>query len=166
MVYAIGRTFALVLACAGPLAVHANTAAANESGDTFFADQFKAPEARKSRLGREPSTTGTQGQSLSGGVTWQASSSCLNGTLRALVADVSASFGPVRVGSTCRGYAQNRRAGGASHSHHLSGNAVDFRVFGKVGSVQAYLRNHGSVGGLKHYGGGLFHVDTGPRRTF
>jgi hypothetical protein len=26
----------------------------------------------------------------------------------------------------------------------------------------AYLRS--TVGGLKHYGGGLFHIDTGPRR--
>jgi hypothetical protein len=28
----------------------------------------------------------------------------------------------------------------------------------------AFLRSHGSVGGLKHYGGGLFHIDSGPRR--
>ena len=36
------------------------------------------------------------------------------------------------------------------------------RVHGNVRSALAYLR--GAVGGLKHYGGGLFHIDTGPRR--
>jgi hypothetical protein len=30
----------------------------------------------------------------------------------------------------------------------------------------AYLRSSGMVGGLKHYGGGLFHIDTGARRSW
>jgi hypothetical protein len=30
--------------------------------------------------------------------------------------------------------------------------------------VAAYVRSR--VGGFKHYGGGLFHIDTGPRRTW
>jgi Peptidase M15 len=158
------RTCALAMAFA--VCSFGGTANAEDNGDTFFADQFKKPEGRRSRLGREPDTAPEAKPSLSGGVQWDASSSCLNGRLRAVVADVSANFGPVRVGSTCRGYAQNRRAGGAGHSYHLSGQAVDFRVFAKTGAVHAYLRNHGSVGGLKHYGGGLFHVDTGPRRAF
>ena len=158
---------AAVLAAAA-FTIFASTAvAAEDSGDTFFKDQFATKDSRQSRLGRPPSSDDTsERKSLSGGVTWQASASCLNGQLRGLVADVSDKFGPVRVGSTCRGYAQNRRAGGASHSYHLSGRAVDFRLFAKSGAVMAYLRGHGSVGGLKHYGGGLFHVDTGPRRAF
>jgi hypothetical protein len=28
------------------------------------------------------------------------------------------------------------------------------------------LRSNGSVGGLKHYGGGLFHIDNGARRSW
>lgn len=102
----------------------------------------------------------------SGGVSWSASQGCLNGRLRGVVYQVAARFGSVRVNSTCRSRASNRRAGGAGRSHHLSGNAVDFRVFGNVRAVAAYLRSNGSVGGYKHYGGGLFHIDTGARRSW
>ena len=105
-------------------------------------------------------------RSLSGGVSWSAPSGCLNGTLRSVVSEVASSFGGVRVTSTCRSRSQNARAGGAKRSHHLTGDAVDFRVFGNVGGALAYLRNHGSIGGVKHYGGGLIHADTGPRRSW
>ena len=67
---------------------------------------------------------------------------------------------------SCRSRSQNRAAGGADSSYHLSGEAVDFRVHGSVGAVYAYLTSNGNVGGLKHYGGGLFHIDTGPRRSW
>lgn len=102
----------------------------------------------------------------SGNVSWSASSSCLNSSLRGVVHQVAARFGSLRVNSTCRSKSSNRRAGGAHRSHHLSGNAVDFRVFGNVGAVASYLRSHGSVGGYKHYGGGLFHIDAGPSRRW
>lgn len=106
-------------------------------------------------------------ESLSGGtLSWQASSGCLSGQLRGVLENVAASFGPVTVTSTCRSRAQNRAAGGADQSYHLKGEAVDFRTHGSTGAVYAYLSSSGSVGGLKHYGGGLFHVDTGPRRSW
>ncbi|HMN36807.1 MAG TPA: D-Ala-D-Ala carboxypeptidase family metallohydrolase [Hyphomicrobium sp.] len=106
-------------------------------------------------------------KSLSGGgVRWAASSGCLNGALRSVVYQVAANFGPVTVNSTCRSKGHNRAVGGAPRSQHLSGNAVDFRVHGNTRGVYAFLRSSGSIGGLKHYGGGLFHVDTGPRRTW
>lgn len=108
----------------------------------------------------------TRTPSSSGKVSWSASSSCLNGRLKSVVYQVAARYGSLRVNSTCRSRARNRRAGGARHSHHLTGNAVDFRVFGNVRAVASFLRSHGSVGGYKHYGGGLFHIDTGPRRTW
>jgi hypothetical protein len=101
-----------------------------------------------------------------GGIRWVASAGCLNGTLRSVVAQVAANYGSVTVSSTCRGKSHNRKVGGAPKSHHLTGNAVDFRVRGNVGAVYAYLRSHGSIGGVKHYGGGLFHIDTGPRRSW
>lgn len=101
-----------------------------------------------------------------GGVRWVASASCLNGTLRSLVAQVAASYGSVTVASTCRSKGHNRRVGGARHSHHLTGNAVDFRVHGNVRGAIAFLAGPGRVGGYKHYGGGRFHIDTGPRRTW
>lgn len=105
--------------------------------------------------------------SLSGGaVRWVASAGCLNGQLKAVVNQVAAKFGPVTVNSTCRSKKRNRRVGGAKQSKHLTGNAVDFRVHANHKAAYAFLKSHGSVGGYKHYGGGLFHIDTGPRRTW
>ena len=98
----------------------------------------------------------------SGGIIWVASLSCLNGSLRGVVSHVAANYGSVTVSSTCRSSERNRRAGGAPKSYHLSGDAVDFRVHGNVSGAASYLRSIG--GGYKHMGGGLFHVDTGPRR--
>lgn len=100
-----------------------------------------------------------------GGVTWTASSGCLNGTLASIIQDV-ASYGPVTVNSTCRSRSHNAAVGGAHRSQHLTGDAVDFRVHGNISGAIAYLRSNGSIGGYKHYGGGLFHIDTGPRRTW
>jgi hypothetical protein len=101
-----------------------------------------------------------------GGVRWLASASCLNGTLVAVVGQVAANYGGVTVNSTCRSKSRNRAVGGAHRSHHLTGDAVDFRVRGNVRAVYAFLRSHGSLGGVKHYGGGLFHIDTGPKRSW
>ncbi len=101
-----------------------------------------------------------------GGVRWVASSSCLNGTLVSLVGQVASKYGSVTVSSTCRGKKHNASVGGAKKSHHLTGNAVDFRVHGNWRGAVAFLRGHGSLGGVKHYGGGLFHADTGPKRRW
>ena len=91
---------------------------------------------------------------------------CHKPTLRGVLQQVAASFGAVTVNSTCRSRSHNALVGGARHSHHLAGNAVDFRIDGKAGATLAFLRSSRAVGGLKHYGGGLFHIDTGPRRTW
>jgi hypothetical protein len=106
--------------------------------------------------------------SLSGGgsVSWSAPSGCLNGTLSSALRDVASSYGPVTVTSTCRSKTRNASVGGAKKSHHLTGDAADFRVRGNPSSVMAALRSNGSIGGVKHYGGGLYHIDTGPRRTW
>lgn len=102
----------------------------------------------------------------SGNIVWQASSGCLNGTLRSALSDVSR-VASIRVNSTCRSKSHNAAVGGAKHSHHLTGDAVDFRVLGgNSGAVLAMLRHNGSIGGIKHYGGGLYHIDTGARRSW
>jgi hypothetical protein len=128
---------------------------------------LRSPAARRvASLGRSTTDVPRPSPNLSagGGVRWVASAGCLNGSLRSVIASVAATFGAVTVSSTCRSRAHNRRVGGASRSWHLTGNAADFRVHGHRGGVMAFLRSHGSVGGLKHYGGGLFHIDSGPRR--
>ncbi len=117
-------------------------------GDTYYPE----PKAKKSLSG--------------GSVDWTASASCLDSGLKAIVYEVASNYGPLRVNSTCRGTEHNRAVGGAPHSMHLSGNAVDFRVSGNVGAVYAFLKSNGGVGGLKHYGGGLFHIDNGERRSW
>lgn len=108
------------------------------------------------------------GTSLAGGgVKWVANSGCLNAQLRSVLYQVASAYGPVTVNSTCRSRRHNSRVGGARHSHHLSGNAVDFRVHGRSArAVYAFLRSHASVGGLKFYRRGFFHIDTGSRRTW
>jgi len=128
----------------------------------------RAPRnVRVASLGSAFAPAPSLGPSLSGGaVRWVAGSGCLNSGLRSVVASVAASFGPVTVNSTCRGRRHNARVGGARRSHHLTGNAVDFRVRGNWRGVWAFLRGSGLVGGIKHYGRGLFHIDTGARRTW
>ena len=123
---------------------------------------------RTASLGGGFSAPPSTGPAVSGGggIRWAASSGCLNSGLRSVVAGVASLFGGVTVNSTCRSRGHNRRVGGARQSLHLTGNAVDFRVRGNWRGVWAYLRSSGGVGGLKHYGGGLFHIDTGARRTW
>lgn len=116
---------------------------------------------------RSPSTGKPKRQkSITGGrsVKWAASSGCLNGRLKSAIYYVARNFGRVRVNSTCRSRRHNRRVGGARRSHHLTGNAADIRIWGNVRAAARYLRS--VAGGYKHYGGGLFHIDTGPRRTW
>ena len=169
----------IVIAVFGPV-----TAVAGETGDWLseaFAKQKpqavaakrnRPASSQRARLGG-PSSAEKQvpakmrSASLSGGdITWQASSGCLSGRLRGVIGDLIADFGPVTVTSTCRSASQNRSTGGADQSYHLRGEAVDFRTRAGTGAVYAFLSAHGSVGGLKHYGGGLFHIDAGPRRSW
>jgi len=95
---------------------------------------------------------------------WLASSRCLAPRLRAAIGHVASNYGRVRVNSTCRSRKSNRRAGGARHSYHLKGQAADLRVFGNIRAAARYFRK--VAGGYKHYGGGLFHIDTGPKRSW
>ena len=97
---------------------------------------------------------------------WNAPKQALNPTLIKVVENVSEES-PVIVNSTFRSKKHNRAVGGAHRSYHLSGNAVDFRVRPKtVSQVINLLKNDPKVGGIKHYGGGKFHIDTGKRRTW
>lgn len=126
----------------------------------------KQARVRTASLGRTyvPEEKAQKSVSGGGGIRWIASASCLDGGLRGVLSQVASRFGSVTVNSTCRSPGHNRRVGGASKSWHLTGDAADFRIHGNWGAASSFLR--GSVGGFKHYGGGLFHIDTGPKRTW
>ncbi len=126
----------------------------------------KSKRVRVAALGKSAYPSASKKSLSGGGVRWVASSKCLNGRLKALMYKVAANYGSVTVSSTCRSRSRNARVGGAKRSQHLTGSAVDFRVHGKWGAAWAYIKRAGGVGGYKHYGGGLFHVDTGQRRTW
>ena len=132
--------------------------------------QIRSKSKRVASLGNRASDAEDEKprrKSLSGGsVNWTASASCLNSTLRSIVVSLASNYGPVTVNSTCRSAGHNRRVGGAPKSMHLSGDAVDFRIHANASAAYASLRNNGNVGGLKHYGGGLFHIDNGARRSW
>ncbi len=100
------------------------------------------------------------------GLKWRASAGCLPSVLKTALASIASAFGSVTVNSTCRSHSHNARVGGARKSYHLTGQAADFRVHGNWRGAQAFLHRRGGVGGIKHYGGGLFHIDTGPRRSW
>ncbi len=106
-----------------------------------------------------PSVTGGAAR-----VQWAASSRCVPARLRNAINHVARTYGRVRVNSTCRSRRHNRRVGGASRSYHMLGKAADIRVFGNIRGAARYLRS--VAGGYKHYGGGLFHIDTGPKRSW
>ena len=89
-----------------------------------------------------------------------------DGRLRGVLTELAAAFGPITVRWTCRDKQLNARVGGARRSYHLTGNAVDFNMTGNYRTILAFLKAKKEVGGLKHYGGGAFHIDTGPRRTW
>ena len=138
-----------------------------DPGDTTVKPRRRSSGVQVASLGPDQQPSLNDAPSVGGGeVRWTASPNCLNATLRRIVGEVAAAYGPVTVNSTCRSPSRNAAVGGARHSYHLSGSATDFRIHGNARAVHAYLSAHRSVGGLKHYGGGLFHIDVGPRRTW
>lgn len=118
-------------------------------------DLFVAPEPKEL-----PSLFG-------GPIRWVARADCLVTPLQGVLNQVAALFGALQVNSTCRSPRHNRKVGGARRSQHLTGSAVDFRIGGgNSKDVLNFLRAQKVVGGYKHYGRGVFHIDTGPRRTW
>jgi Peptidase M15 len=95
-----------------------------------------------------------------------ASVDCLALPLRGVLTELTSAFGPMTVRWTCRDKKLNARVGGAKRSYHLTGNAVDFNMTDNYRAILSFLKAKKEVGGLKHYGGGAFHIDTGPRRTW
>jgi uncharacterized protein YcbK (DUF882 family) len=91
-----------------------------------------------------------------------AQAECMPGSLRSLLSQIRAKFGPVQVISTHRPGA--RISGSGRASYHASCRAVDFNPpRGKYQAVVNWLKaNHG--GGIGTYSCGMhhIHIDTGP----
>lgn len=129
------------------------------------------PLERYAALGK-PETSGNR--SLSGSrldrriSTGGATVSCLPSSIRRVLNEVVANFGPIRINSAGRSHARNAAVGGARRSMHLECRAVDFAYSGgRRGALIKFLRNHDSVGGLGNYGhGGHIHIDDGPHRSW
>lgn len=153
------------VAALGRSAIAPETSAARTAVKRLTPSRSAQGRTRVAALGSSPTVSRIPQASLTGGsIAWRANSGCLAGNLRSLVASISSNYGPLTVNSTCRSRTHNRRVGGASKSWHLTGNAVDFRMRGNIRGAIALLSGHG--GGMKHYGGGRFHIDNGPRRRF
>jgi uncharacterized protein YcbK (DUF882 family) len=139
--------------------------ASNDDDDETPKKRKSAKKVRVASLGDSNSYSSPPPKVSSGNVSWVASSGCLPSRLKSVIYE-AASYGSITVSSTGRSKSHNSSVGGASRSYHLACQAADFRVHGNWGAASAFLRNHGDVGGFKHYGGGLFHIDTGPRRSW
>lgn len=99
-------------------------------------------------------------------IKWTAPAHCVPASLKAVLNQVAARFGPITVNSTARSATQNRKAGGRSKSFHLGCRAVDFRVHGATKGLIAFLGAQKGVGGIKRYSSGFYHIDNGPRRSW
>lgn len=99
-------------------------------------------------------------------ITWNDTKWCVPLRLKTILRLVSQKFGPVRIHSTHRWPAENKRKGGKPKSYHLKCKAVDFAVPGNPRDVITFLKSRSEVGGYAHYPQGFYHIDTGPRRTW
>ncbi|NJR13403.1 MAG: DUF882 domain-containing protein [Phyllobacteriaceae bacterium] len=99
-------------------------------------------------------------------IKWGAPANCVPASLKSVLNQVAAKFGPITVNSTVRSASKNRKVGGRSKSFHLDCRAVDFRVHGSTKGLAAFLGKQKAVGGIKRYSSGFYHIDNGPRRTW
>ena len=123
----------------------------------------KSKTKAKARVHKASVTTRSRS---SGKIIQRASLRCVPKSLRSVIYQVSRKFGTVIVNSTGRSRRHNRSVGGARRSYHIGCRAVDFRVRGNQRGLYRYLRSHPSVGGLKRYRSGFYHIDNGPRRSW
>ena len=85
---------------------------------------------------------------------------CLTSAVRAVLDNIEARFGPVKVISTCRPGA--RIAGSGRISRHASGNAVDFEAGNRKGAIINWLvANHKTGGTMTYADMSHIHVDVG-----
>jgi uncharacterized protein YcbK (DUF882 family) len=117
----------------------------------------------------DPSLTGLKTAGRGGSIQKQqpgVSTGCFRPALRSVLSQISAHFGrAVIVTSGYRSPGQNRRAGGARHSYHMSCMAADIKLPGvSPGQIARFARSLGSVGGVGfHTYTTAVHVDVASR---
>jgi hypothetical protein len=80
--------------------------------------------------------------------------------LRAVLADVSARFGPVTVVATDQLKTANHITGSIREKLHHECRAIDFRVDrGRIDEVKNYLRTRSEIAGIDSYRDGVIHMD-------
>jgi hypothetical protein len=84
--------------------------------------------------------------------------------LHAVLADISARFGPVTVVATHQQKTANHRSGSIRDKLHHDCKAVDFRAErSRIDEIKAYLRSRREIGGVESYRDGVIHMDASSR---
>jgi hypothetical protein len=110
---------------------------------------FTPPTIQRSHTGRGSSSV---------------SRACLTAQTRAVLAQVEARFGPVKVVSTCR---RGAVIAGTRHpSMHRYGKAVDFEAPGRKAAIVQWLRANNSGLVMTYARSGHIHFDTGTYRSY
>jgi len=101
-------------------------------------------------------------------IIWNDTKWCAPIKLKIVLRKVARKYGPIRVHSTHRWPAENKRKGGKPKSYHLKCRAIDFSIKGDPtpNEVVNYLKSLSAVGGYARYKQGFYHIDNGPRRTW
>lgn len=129
-------------------------------------DDENAPSREVPTQTRRPSSSVSPGTTPGRSLTFRdppdAPRTCLTAPARALLDEIEAKFGPVKLVSTCRPGA--RIAGTNRISRHASGNAVDFNAGSRKAQIVAWLiENHKTGGTMTYPDMDHIHVDIGPR---
>lgn len=80
--------------------------------------------------------------------------------LRAVLADISARFGPLTVVATDQLKTANHKAGSTRQKLHNTCRAMDFRADPRrINAIKSYLRGRQDIGGVESYRAGVIHID-------
>ena len=91
---------------------------------------------------------------------------CVPASLKTVLNEVSARFGPLTIVSTTHLQTDNHVSGGDREKLHAACKAVDFRIEGAAtDEVLRYLRGRRGIAGLTSYRGGLIHIDANETYT-
>ena len=91
---------------------------------------------------------------------------CVPASLKTVLNEVSARFGPLTIVSTTHLQTDNHVSGSDRAKLHAACKAVDFRIEGPAtDEVLRYLRGRRGIAGLTSYRGGLIHIDANGNNT-